>query len=92
MVPSVKKESRSKVEGLSKREEKKRINIRWNSGLFFQIGLIISMLFVFLIVESNLGFSEMAYVIPDKKELKEVALKNYVIDVFPVEKIAEPKE
>ena len=92
MVPSVKKEGRSKVEGLSKREEKKRINIRWNSGLFFQIGLIISMLFVFLIVESNLGFSEMAYVIPDKKELNEVALKNYVVEIIPVKQIDKPKE
>lgn len=87
MMPSVKKESRSKVEGLSKREEKKRINIRWNSGLFFQIGLIISMLFVFLVVESNLGFSEMAYKISEKKELNEIALKNYVVEVIPVEKI-----
>lgn len=60
-MPSVRKESKSKVEGLSKREIKKRINIRWNSGLFFQFGLIISMLLVFLIVESNLGLSAMAY-------------------------------
>jgi protein TonB len=92
MMPSVKKESDSKVEGLSKREEKKRINIRWNSGLFFQIGLIISMLFVFLVVESNLGFSEIAYKISDKKELNEIALKNYMVEVIPVEKIDEPKE
>lgn len=92
MIPSVKKESRSKVVVLSKREEKKRINIRWNSGLFFQIGLIISMLIVFLIVESNLGFSEMAYGIPNKKELKEVVLQNYVVNVIPIEKIDKPKE
>ncbi|MEZ4858883.1 MAG: energy transducer TonB [Flavobacteriaceae bacterium] len=92
MVPSVKKESTSKVEGLSKREVKKRINIRWNSGLFFQIGLIISMLFVFLVVESNLGFSEIAYNLPEKRELNEVALKNYVVEVIPVKQIDKPKE
>ena len=62
MMPSVKKESKSKVEVLSKREVKKRINIRWNSGLFFQIGLIVSMLLVFLVVESNIGFSDLAYI------------------------------
>ena len=83
MMPSVKMESKSKVEGLSKREEKKRINIRWNSGLFFQIGLIISMLFVFLIVESNFGIGEAEFQFPKERELNEIALKNYVVEVIP---------
>lgn len=88
-MPSVKKESNSKVEGLSKREDKKSINIRWNSGLFFQIGLVISMLFVFLVVESNLGFSELTYSINERKELNEVALKNFVVEVIPEKKVVE---
>ncbi|MEZ4777808.1 MAG: hypothetical protein R2786_00295 [Flavobacteriaceae bacterium] len=87
MMPSVKKGSTSKVEGLSKREEKKRINIRWNSGLFFQIGLIISMLLVFLIVESNFGIGEADFQLPKERELKEIALKNYVVEVIPEKKV-----
>lgn len=45
------------------------------------------MLFVFLVVESNLGFFEMVYKILEKKELNEIVLKNYVVEVILVEKI-----
>jgi protein TonB len=31
----------------NKRQEKKQINIQWNSRLFFQIGIIVSLLTVF---------------------------------------------
>ncbi len=47
MKPSVK--SDQKV--LTKRADKKNINIRWNSRLYFQIGLILSLLAVFLVME-----------------------------------------
>jgi len=47
MEPSVK--SNQKV--LTKRADKKNINIRWNSRLYFQIGLILSLLAVFLVME-----------------------------------------
>jgi protein TonB len=43
---------------LSKREDKKRVNFPWNHGLFFQIGLIISLIAVFFVMESSLGYSE----------------------------------
>ena len=91
-MPSVKKGRNSKVEGLSKREEKKKINIRWNSGLYFQIGLIISMLLVFLIVESNLGIGAMAY--GPKKEREpwvEPAVTKFTLeDIKPIE-VEKPK-
>ncbi|MBT8255433.1 MAG: energy transducer TonB [Bacteroidia bacterium] len=53
MLPSVKNEGGANSKVLSKREQKKQINIRWNSGLFFQIGLIASLLVFILILESD---------------------------------------
>lgn len=41
---------------LSKREDKKGVNISWNQSLFFQIGLIISLIAVFFIMESSIGY------------------------------------
>lgn len=37
----------------NKREEKKLVNINWNSRLFFQIGIIISVLLVFFLMETS---------------------------------------
>jgi len=54
MLPSVKNANGAKTKVLSKREEKKRINIRWNSTLFFQVGLVVTLLLVFLVMESDL--------------------------------------
>ncbi len=51
---------------ISKLDDKKGVNIPWNSRLFFQVGLIISLLLVYLVIEST---SEMTVsnveVIPD---------------------------
>ncbi len=44
-------------EALSKREDKKRVNITWNNSLFFQIGFIISLLMVFFIMESSIAYN-----------------------------------
>ncbi len=38
---------------VNKRTEKKKTNINWNSRLFFQIGIIISILLVFFIMETS---------------------------------------
>lgn len=40
-------------EMLSKRAEKKRVNLPWNHALFFQVGLIVSLLTVFFIMETS---------------------------------------
>ena len=53
MLPSVKNASGTETKVLSKREEKKRINIRWNSGLLFQVGLAASLIICFLVIESD---------------------------------------
>ena len=37
----------------NKRAEKKQTNIKWNSRLFFQIGVIVSLLTVFFIMPSR---------------------------------------
>jgi periplasmic protein TonB len=53
MLPSVKNAGGAKTKVPSKREEKKRINIRWNSGIFFQVGLIVCLLLFLAIIESD---------------------------------------
>jgi protein TonB len=40
---------------LSKRSDKKRVNISWSHSLFFQVGLIISLITVFFVMESAFG-------------------------------------
>jgi len=41
----------------SKREDKKSVSINWNSRLHFQVGLIVSLLTVFLVMESTFGLT-----------------------------------
>lgn len=55
MLPSFKKTPGTVTNVPSKREEKKRINIRWNSALFFQIGIIVSLLLTFAVMETTVG-------------------------------------
>jgi len=55
MLPSFKKTRGTVTNVPSKREEKKRINIRWNSALFFQIGIIVSLLLTFAVMETKVG-------------------------------------
>lgn len=76
-----------------KRAEKKAVNIKWNSRLFFQLGVITSLLMVFFVMQT-----EFKATIADNKPntidgLKEPAMIDYVIEfdipkpVAPVEKI-----
>ena len=55
MLPSIKNSDGTETKVLSKREQKKRINIRWNSTLFFQIGLVITLLFTLVVMEMKIG-------------------------------------
>ena len=64
MLPSVKNVSGTKTKVLSKREEKKRINIRWNSGIFFQVGLIACLLLFLAIIESDWKLSSGEIFVP----------------------------
>ncbi|HPF10340.1 MAG TPA: energy transducer TonB [Flavobacteriaceae bacterium] len=55
--------------GLSKLEEKKRINIRWNATLYFQVGLIVSLLAMFWIVETKWEVAQLALDNSNDREL-----------------------
>ncbi len=64
----------------SKLDDKKSINIPWNSRLFFQIGLIISLLLGYFVIESTSKLS-ISYVQPESDYLLEEApLANYVLE------------
>ncbi len=81
MLPSVKNVSGTKTKVPSKREEKKRINIRWSSGLFFQVGLAVTLLLSFLILESDwdLG-SGKAFTPPDEIDWIQSPLVAYQLE------------
>lgn len=87
MAPSKKKLGVSKKRETSKREEKRNINIRSNSSLFFQLGLIISLLIAFWIAESEWELVPTAQG-PDtsRRFMEEVTSQTYVL-----ENISEPK-
>ena len=53
MLPSIKNAGGAETKVLSKRELKKRINIRWNSGVFFQLGLAAILLLTYIVMESD---------------------------------------
>ena len=83
----------------SKREDKKSVSINWNSRLFFQVGLIVSLLAVFFLMESTFGLTvqrEVARV--DPFELNENENLNFEVEkakVIPVKekvrKLVVPK-
>jgi len=93
MLPSVKNASGTETKVLSKREEKKRINIRSNSVLFFQLGLVFSLLLFLFIMESNWKLSSTeGFSPPNDFGLVEPALMAYRveepnIDVKPQKKL-----
>jgi protein TonB len=57
MKPSVQNFQSDQPKKLSKREDKNNVNHRWNSRLYFQLGLIISLGITILVVESTIGLS-----------------------------------
>ncbi|RMA65684.1 energy transducer TonB [Ulvibacter antarcticus] len=56
MIPSKQSLNGNQPETLSTRVDKKRVNIPWNHRLFFQLGLIVSLLATFFIMESSIGY------------------------------------
>ena len=79
----------------SKREDKKSVSINWNSRLYFQVGLIVSLLAVFLVMESTFGLTidrETAKV--DPIDWEKVDNSIYEVEkpkVIPVKKKVEKK-
>lgn len=79
----------------NKREDKRRVNISWNSRLVFQIGIIVSCLIVFFILQTSVGSATLSYEKPEDRFLDEMTYITYELDVekpVPVEPVAsKPK-
>ncbi len=65
----------------NKRADKKQINIKWNSRLFFQIGVIASLLIVFFVMQTDFQMKTAAYEPPTSSGISEPPIIHYVIDV-----------
>ncbi|PHR13969.1 MAG: hypothetical protein COA40_05615 [Aequorivita sp.] len=74
----------------NKRAEKKQTNIKWNSRLFFQIGVILSLLIVFFIMQANFEIKSYQAVTTESNGLQEPPMVEYVIDIEKPKQI-EPK-
>jgi len=93
MLPSVKNASGAKTKVLSKREEKKRINIRWNSGIFVQVGLIVCLLLFLVIIESDWNLSSgKIFLSPTDKNLDETYLLAYRLEEPEVKTVNPQKK
>ncbi len=81
----------------NKRNEKKQTNIKWNSRLFFQIGVIASLLLVFFIMQTNFEMRSVAINPPTSDGIEEPPMMDYVIDIDkpkieePIKKVVEKR-
>lgn len=93
MKPSVNNLNSNQPKKQSKRADKKRVNIPWNHGLFFQVGLIISLLAVFFIMENAKEYVSARVVVKERPVLEEpYAMPDVVIEVeIPVETPVKPE-
>ncbi len=64
----------------SKRQEKKQTNIKWNSRLFFQIGVITSLFIVFFIMQTNFEIKEHKVTSSTFEGIKDPPVFEYVLD------------
>ncbi len=65
----------------SKREDKKQVNIQWNSPLFFQIGIILSLFLVFWIMQTSFDGTPIHQADLTDHSIMEPAMIDYVVDV-----------
>ena len=65
----------------TKRADKKAVNIRWNSRLFFQIGVITSLLIVFFLMQTNFEMRVAEIKPPTSDGIEEPPMIDYVLDV-----------
>jgi protein TonB len=65
----------------NKREEKKQTNIKWNSRLFFQMGVITSLLIVFFIMQTNFEMKSVAINPKITDGITEPPMIDYEIDL-----------
>lgn len=91
MLPSIKNDGSTKTKVLSKREEKKGINIRSNSGLFFQMGLIVSLLLAIIVINTDFKINnDLGYQIYDDHNLDEIRMMEWRVEPVHVAKPIQP--
>ncbi|MBT8262545.1 MAG: energy transducer TonB [Bacteroidia bacterium] len=96
MKPSVQYFQSDRPKKLSKREDKKSVNHRWNSRLYFQLGLIISLGITILVVESTVGLSLIKEVAVGKDPVMDPPTVTYTVEkpkpvVVQKEKVVKQK-
>ncbi len=65
----------------NKRQEKKQTNIKWNSRLFFQIGVLASLFIVFFILQTNFEVKEYKITSSVSEGIIDPPIFTYVLDV-----------
>lgn len=65
----------------NKRQLKKQTNIKWNSRLFFQVGVIASLLIVFFIMQANFEMRPVAINVPSSDGIVDPPTIEYEIDL-----------
>ncbi|CAM3262565.1 energy transducer TonB [Aequorivita lipolytica] len=82
----------------NKRDEKKQTNIKWNSRLFFQLGIVLSLLVVFFIMQTDFKIKTYQATSTTSHSLEEPPMFDYVIDVDkpkpiePIKKVPQKRE
>lgn len=76
---------------MNKREEKKQVNVTWNSRLGFQIGIVLSCLFVFFVMQTSFKTRTSIPPATSSYDLKEPALFTYQLDVEKPQPVAAVK-
>lgn len=82
----------------NKRQEKKQTNIKWNSRLFFQIGIIASLLLVFFVMQTNFEMRSVAIQPRGSDIVEEPPMINYEVEVTkpkpaePIKKVPQRKQ
>ncbi len=90
MKRSVNNLKSNQPEMLSKRAEKKRVNLPWNHSLFFQVGLVVSLLTVFFVMESSFKVKANPIVLGGSSISEEpFAFNDFIIDVPKVLKASK---
>lgn len=78
----------------SKRAIKKQINISWNSKIFFQVGLIVSMLAVFFVMELEISKTPIVAATPNDTMWEPIRNIDYTVikDVVKAPKVQPKKQ
>ena len=77
---------------LSKRNDKKSVNIKWNSKLFFQLGIIVALFAVYFIMEIKFKDQLNHVAVNDEDFLTEYPMFTYVVEKptpIPKKKVAK---